>query len=204
MYIAIDGINGCGKSRQAKKLYDYAVSELGYDNVVLTKEPTQGIYGKQIYRILKEKIQTSAVEMAMLFALDRREHHREVIDPALQHGKLVIGDRCAASSFAYQYPAIRDYAFMKAIHSDMPKYSPDVLAVIDVDPAKAHAKVVSRGDPDMHESDTKQEIAARGYYLSMDRYMSLIDFIVVNQLDTPDLTSARLIAEVSKYVKENR
>lgn len=201
VYIAIDGINGCGKSKQANRLYGYAASKLGEDSVVLTKEPTQGIYGRQIYKILKEKIQTSPVEMAMLFALDRREHHRNVVDPAIQQGKLVIGDRCVASSYVYQYPGIGSSKFMEAIHSDMPKYCPDVLVVIDVEPEKARLKVLSRGEPDLHEENTKQELEARIRYLNIGNYLSLVDFIVVEQLDTPELTFSKIVSEVSKYVE---
>ena len=135
----------------------------------------------------------------------------KVVDPAISQGKIVIGDRCIASSFAYQFGELNIRTskftdvdarniFMSLIHSDMKMYKPDVLVVIDADIDKAHAKVVANGIPDMHESDAELEISARRRYLRMDDYLELEDFFVIEQLDTPELTSELLTSKVSKYI----
>ncbi|AFK23158.1 dTMP kinase [Pyrococcus sp. ST04] len=106
IFIVFEGIDGSGKSTQAKLLAEW-FEERGYE-VVLTKEPTDSDLGKIIRKLIVEGgiIDGSRVSYeteALLFAADRAEHVKRVIEPALQEGKVVICDRYFYSSLAYQW-----------------------------------------------------------------------------------------------------
>ena len=101
MFITFEGINGSGKSTQAKMLYDFLVSK--HKDVVLTKEPGGG--GEFCMELRKLICQTKDIskiaEILILFAA-RKEHLDKLILPSLNEGKIVICDRYIDSTFAYQ------------------------------------------------------------------------------------------------------
>ena len=93
MYIAIEGIDTCGKSTQIQMLQKH----LG--DAIITKEPGATDIGKKIRNIvLDAKIQSKKAEF-LLFLADRAEHIKEVIEPNID--KIVISDRSAVSGVAY-------------------------------------------------------------------------------------------------------
>jgi len=99
--LALEGVDGCGKSTQAGLLAT-ALQARGLE-VVLTCEPTDSSQGQQIREYFQGSSRyLSAKEELNLFMSDRREHVEEVIKPALDEGKLVITDRYYYSSVAYQ------------------------------------------------------------------------------------------------------
>lgn len=99
--IALEGLDGVGKTTQARRLAA-ALKSRGL-TVVFTKEPTPGRYGRQLGQLLRQGRSglTPARELA-LFTADRRDHVAQVIRPALAAGAIVITDRYYHSSMAYQ------------------------------------------------------------------------------------------------------
>ena len=98
MFIAVDGIDGSGKTTLVRQLGDI----LKCLNPVLTKEPTQN---SQWGRKLREATlhgRLSKAEEIKLFHLDRLHHLENVIRPALKRGNLVITDRYVDSTLAFQ------------------------------------------------------------------------------------------------------
>lgn len=101
-FITIEGLDGCGKSTQIKKLAKALHSE-GVDFVV-TREPGGTETGEKIRKILLDTgtANLSAfAELALMFA-SRAQHLKEVILPALNEGKVVLCDRFTDSTEAYQ------------------------------------------------------------------------------------------------------
>lgn len=97
LFIVFEGIDGSGKSTQARRLANHLES-LAVP-VLLTFEPSDGPVGQKI-RSLKTRLSPeSEVE---IFMEDRRHHVENVILPALASGKTVICDRYVHSSAAYQ------------------------------------------------------------------------------------------------------
>lgn len=100
LYIALEGIDGCGKTSQSELLAQY-FKEQGRE-VVLTREPRKvGLVGDLVHKVLlgQEKIPTVAIQY--LFSADRAIQHEELIIPSLKAGKVVITDRCFWSAIVY-------------------------------------------------------------------------------------------------------
>ena len=98
--IALEGIDGAGKSTQAELLAQ-ALRAAGRV-VMITREPTDGLHGAKIRRLSSEGAQLSPEEELDYFIADRREHVRDVISPGLARGEVVITDRYYLSNVAYQ------------------------------------------------------------------------------------------------------
>jgi len=99
-FICLEGLDGCGKTTQAKMLVRNLQKSY---NAVYTAEPSRGKIGTFIKKhCLHGKKRVSSVVEALLFAADRFEHIESEILPALKMGKIVVSDRYVYSSLAYQ------------------------------------------------------------------------------------------------------
>jgi dTMP kinase len=99
--LALEGVDGSGKSTQAK-LLAVSLMQRGRE-VVLTQEPTDGPVGLKLRRYLQGSSRyLSPNEELDLFLADRREHVEKLIKPALAAGRIVITDRYYYSTVAYQ------------------------------------------------------------------------------------------------------
>jgi len=99
--LTVEGIDGSGKSTLANNLRD----KLKKDNfdILLTYEPGDTPLGKKIRAILhSDDVAISGESEFLLFASDRAQHFKDVIIPNLKKNKLIISDRMADSSAAYQ------------------------------------------------------------------------------------------------------
>jgi len=101
LYVALEGIDGSGKTTQIDKLYEYFTA-LGRE-VVKTREPRkdEGLIGELIQKILLGKTKIPPVAFQYLFSADREIHHEELILPSLAAGKVVLSDRCFWSAIPY-------------------------------------------------------------------------------------------------------
>lgn len=147
--IAIEGIDGTGKSTLARALA--AALESRGRSVVLTREPTDGAFGRRI-RELARSGRAAPEEETELFIEDRREHVRDTILPALESGKVVVTDRYFYSTMAYQ--GARGMNVNEILRRNLEfAPEPDLLALLRLDVSEALRRVqVSRGDaPDQFE-----------------------------------------------------
>lgn len=98
-FIVLEGIDGAGTTTQVKALYTTLKSRK--IPCLKTCEPSPGVIGKYIKKLLKER-KANPAELALLFAADRLDHLIKTIFPALEKGIWVISDRYRLSSMAYQ------------------------------------------------------------------------------------------------------
>jgi dTMP kinase len=140
-FIAFEGIDGSGKST-AMRVVAERLRERGLD-VVATREPGGTPPGRQIRALLldADHALTPATELLLMCA-DRAEHVATVIRPALQAGKIVLCDRYAGSTRAYQgYGLGLDMRTVDAaIAIATGGLSPDLTILFDLEPSAAHAR----------------------------------------------------------------
>jgi dTMP kinase len=101
-FITFEGIEGSGKSTQITLLYDY-LTRSGR-TVALTREPGGTAIGDRIRKILLDPANKTLDPTAelLLYAASRAQHIREVIQPALDSGRIVLCDRFSDATLAYQ------------------------------------------------------------------------------------------------------
>lgn len=129
-FICIEGLDGCGKTTQAKMLAKKLEKS---HKAVYTTEPSRGKIGTFIRnRCLYGEKRLSTVVEALLFAADRVEHVENEVLPALREGRLVISDRYVYSSLAYQGAADLSIEWIEKVNEHALK--PDLAVFIDVDP----------------------------------------------------------------------
>jgi len=131
IFICVEGLDGCGKTTQTKLLVE-RLKKKGYD-AIYTAEPGRGKIGEFIKKYcLHGETRVSSIVEALLFAADRFEHVEKEVIPALSEGKLVVSDRYAYSSLAYQGAAGLDLEWIGKINEHAIR--PDLAIFIDVEP----------------------------------------------------------------------
>lgn len=146
-FITFEGIDGSGKSTQARFLADY-LSGRG-TKVFFTKEPGEGKLGEAIRTEILDRrdIDIDPYAELCLFCADRAQHVREVILPRLKDGYTVICDRYYDSTLAYQgsgRPLDPDLVFRMAMASSL-GVEPDITFFLSIPVEQALLRLRDRG-----------------------------------------------------------
>ncbi|MGC8991042.1 MAG: dTMP kinase [Verrucomicrobiia bacterium] len=170
--IAIEGIDGTGKSLQAHEV-GRVLRERGLD-CILTHEPTNGPWGRKL-RESAINGRLSPEEELQAFIEDRKQHVAEVIRPALSAGRIVITDRYYFSTVAYQ--GARGFDPNDLLRqNEAIAIEPNLLIIIDLDPQTALARVGNRdGRTNVFETITQQS-KSRDIFLAIRKpYLVRLD-----------------------------
>lgn len=157
--IAIEGIDGTGKSTQVALIAEYLRSK-GCE-VIETREPTDGPYGRKIRELFVDRGQCTPEEELNLFIEDRRQHIKEVIGPALAQGHIVVTDRYYFSTAAYQGAVGHDPKVIFAKNSFAPE--PDLVILLTMTPQESLTRIKElRGEElnDFEQEEQLQRVAA--------------------------------------------
>lgn len=103
--IAVEGLDGAGKSTAVEGIKAWGEQQDDHE-VVTTHEPTDMWTGDRVYDALKKD--TDSLTDFYLFCADRREHIAKRVEPALKRGAVVVSDRYADSTRAYQTHRVAD------------------------------------------------------------------------------------------------
>ena len=164
-FLTLEGIDGCGKSTHARRVAD-ALTAAGRE-VVLTREPGATDLGQKLRKALLEtEGPVSDVAEVLGFAADRAQHVDEVIRPALGRGEVVISDRFADSTHAYQGSGrgVDREMLERAIELATGGLSPDLTILIDVDLAVARERSAETASDRLErESDAFFECVREGF-----------------------------------------
>jgi dTMP kinase len=162
--IALEGIDGCGKTTQARRLADV----LG---ALCTAEPGATALGSRLRHLLLDPDlpAVSARAEALLMAADRAEHVDEIVGPALAAGRWVVTDRFSGSTLAYQghgrgldLGVLRD---LVAFAAD--GVVPDLVVLVDVPPEVARRRLGSSRADRLEGLDTGFHGRVRNGFLAL-------------------------------------
>jgi dTMP kinase len=160
LFITFEGSEGCGKSTQVLRLA--ARLEREGRQFLVTREPGGTPIGEKIRDLLQFAPESAAMfpeTELLLFEASRAQLVREIIQPALERGVLVISDRFFDSTTVYQGAARRlDPAVVEPLNAfAVGACRPDLTFVLDVDVATARARMLRRvrpvGAPDRMEQE---------------------------------------------------
>jgi len=143
--LTLEGIDGSGKSTLAHKLYDWFLSQ--QKPVIKTFEPGDSPLGTILRSIMHEQKNNVCDKTEfLLMAADRAQHFHETVIPALEARKIVISDRMADSSLAYQgYGRGLDRALIQMVNAwAMDTIVPDCTIYLKFDPARVLSRVKNR------------------------------------------------------------
>ena len=150
MLITFEGVDGSGKSLQAKRC-SKALTSLDYE-VVLTREPggTKGAEELRELVLNGDTARWSAMSELLIFTAARRDHCERVIWPALERNAIVICDRFVDSTRLYQ--GLADAQMREKvdiIHHAAIGMEADLTLIFDIDPKRAFERMHARTDQDM-------------------------------------------------------
>ena len=148
LFITFEGLEGCGKTTQAKMLFDFLIKQKIPS--IYTKEPGGTKIGDKIRKILLDQKNDGMdykTEM-LLFLASRAENVRLIILPALEEGKIVISDRFHDSTTAYQgYGRGIDLKIIKHLNNlVVGEAIPDLTFILDIDPYEGLRRSASFGN----------------------------------------------------------
>lgn len=170
LFISFEGIDGSGKSTQARLLADY-LRGLGHE-VVLTREPGGSPGAEEIRALVLQgdPDRWSAETEILLFTAARRDHLERTIRPAVAEGKIVICDRFADSTRMYQGLSRGDLrGVVDQLHKLMIGVEPDLTVLIDMDPGQGLSRAKARQTVEERFEDFGEDlqVAMRAGFLSL-------------------------------------
>ncbi len=187
-FVALEGVDGCGKSTQSKALGE-RLEQFGY-TVLRTREPGGCAIAESIRSILlsKEDGGMCAETEALLFAAARAQHLQDVIRPAVDRGEIVLCDRFVDSSLVYQGLA-RGLGLGWVREINRAAYrtnAPDVVLYLRMHHGEAMARRLAVSQPDRIEQagDTFHARTEAGFEALYQEEPSR--FLAVNAAQTPE------------------
>ena len=156
-FITFEGVEGVGKTTQVKKAYDL-LNTKHPGKVVVTREPGGTSSGEDIRNIMLQAGNDGidgVAELLLVFAA-RRMHIRDVIEPSLKAGKIILCDRFTDATFAYQGGGRGVDEKLIALLQDMVQGAlrPDLTLLLDAPVEVGLARISGRSKPDRLEAET--------------------------------------------------
>lgn len=168
-FITLEGVDGSGKSTQASLLVERLREQRR--EVVALREPGGTPISEKIRALL---LDPENAEMAdecelLLYEASRAQLVREVIEPALLRGAIVVCDRFYDSTHAYQHGGrgLSDALVSRANELGCCGLSPDVTLVLDIDPAAALARATAQGADRLEAEGLAFQQRVRKDYLAL-------------------------------------
>ncbi|WP_104018347.1 dTMP kinase [Roseovarius nitratireducens] len=162
LFVSFEGIDGSGKSTQARLLAD-RLRGAGRE-VVLTREPGGSPGAEEIRKLLLtgDGDRWSPETELLLFTAARRDHLERVIAPAIERGAVVISDRFADSTRVYQGVGRADLRpVVDELHALMIAREPDLTLLIDIGPREGLARAAERGGGEARFEDFGEGLQKR-------------------------------------------
>lgn len=165
VFITFEGIEGCGKSTQIQRLADRLHAQGA--RVVLTREPGGTVIGERIRSVLLDASHSAMAPVTelLLYTAARHQHVAEVIRPSLEQGRIVLCDRYADATTAYQGAARRiDPDAIRQLHRIATEnLDPTLTILLDCPAAEGLARARERNalshEASKHDRFEREELA---------------------------------------------
>lgn len=200
--ISFEGVDGTGKTTQAKLLADYFQQEVGVPTKII-HEPGGNKFGEAICKLVKTSQIDPLSETLLLYAAFRNSYV-DLISPALKRGDCVICDRFLASFYVYQMFG-RGVLLKKLelLNKFCKKVTPDLAIWLDADMKHTSKRIRDRNQPeDRYDAmeKYKRNILRNGF-------MSFVQndpnrFLVIDANSTEEKVFSDIIAGINTYVKK--
>jgi len=203
MFIAFEGIDGCGKSTQIKKFAEYLFSKDKHNHVVLTRNPYKDTDIRGILRQDDDPL-SQADKLADLFIEDRKLHAQELIIPSLEKGHFIVSDRYKLSTIAYQGAQGLDMIDLIKRHEGLP--IPDITFIIDIsaqDSSLRMKKEESRNEQKF-EADLIFLENVRQNYLKTKYFLSNEKIFIINGKRDIETIFNEIVGIFEKEFEENK
>jgi dTMP kinase len=220
-FITFEGLDGTGKSTQLRKLA--AALRAAEHKVVETREPGGTAIAEKIRRVLLDSGTqglSPLAEMALMFA-SRAQHIAEVIQPALDHGSIVLCDRFTDSTEAYQGSGrkLGSEVVLELHRLLCGDLQPDLTILLDSDPAMsvgrarrrnrhaAHAAHSSNKSTSKHHDENRFEQETRTFFSRVrEGYLKIAAreaqrVVVVDATGTPVQTHRKIMEVIGRKLK---
>lgn len=198
-FITLEGVDGSGKSTQASLLVERLREQRR--EVVALREPGGTPISEKIRALL---LDPENAEMAdecelLLYEASRAQLVREVIEPALQRGAIVVCDRFYDSTHAYQHGGrgLSDALVSRANELGCCGLSPNVTLVLDIDPAAALARATAQGADRLEAEGLAFQQRVRKDYLALAK-ADPARVRVIDAAGDPGLVAGRIDAALAR------
>ncbi len=175
LFVTFEGIEGCGKTTQIGLLTSYL--KRIQRPFLLTREPGGTEVGERIRQILLSSENAGIEPMAELFlyAAARIQHFRQVISPALHERNVVLCDRFADATLAYQgYGRGLDLAWIEKIHArTVENVIPDLTFLLDVPVEEGLRRALKRMEKHPDKEDRFEREALDFHQRVREGYLAL-------------------------------
>tara|TARA_B100000900_G_C20342915_1_gene618965 strand:+ start:127 stop:771 length:645 start_codon:yes stop_codon:yes gene_type:complete len=206
-FIVFEGVEGCGKSYQSKKLYNKL--KKNKIDTILTREPG-GTKSSELIRnlILKDYFSKDTKEKfdkytdTLLYLAARNEHVKNKIKPALLKKKVVICDRFIDSTIAYQvYGKKVDFNFIKNIHNKILQgISPNIVFILKVSKNSSKKRLKKRRTKNRYDN-----FAQSFYNKAQNSFIKIAknkkNYFILESSSNDNFLEKKIFDIIKKYLK---
>lgn len=209
LYIALEGIDGSGKTVQIPRLREFFQKEK--KEVITTREPRkEGLIADIINRLLLGSIDVPKEAFQYLFTFDRFLHHHELVLPALHVGKIVITDRCFWSAIPYgmwemgskyNYEERKISSFAQSLLIMQSQFvAPDITFYLDVTPDVAVRRLMKKKDKkEIYEEEHILKKVFEGYQWLLREFPH--EFSIIDARKSIEDVTADMIKIIKRHKK---
>ena len=210
LYIALEGLDGAGKTVQADRLLQY-FQKAGKDAMVVVEPRRTGLIGRVVNEVLQKRVKIPSVSLQYLINADRIADVHDLVMPSLKKGTMLISHRCFWSSVPYgilditggkgNFEAGNTIIVAQSILSMYYQITiPDITFYLDIPPKVAIKRLEKMGMRlEYYEKMDKLEKVKMGYEWMINKFPD--EFVVINGDRDPEEITKDLVKYIENYKK---
>lgn len=191
MYVAIEGIDCCGKSTQIALLQQH------YPDAIITKEPGGTPLGDKLRNLLLHGDAISPMAETFLFLADRAEHHTHCIAPHAD--RMIISDRSLISGIAYALHRPLDITALAMLNKiAMEDQLPDLVILLWMEESILHERLSQKEHDRIESRPFHEHFSTQGYILQAIQHLQL-SHILIDAALPPDQIQQKIVEQIEHH-----